>query len=588
MKHQNFHAHFSTLHEKDEGVRSVQELAQPSTLYSTFLNSMKRTLLIPSVLILLSACVPAQPPGSGMMNDGRSQHGMMQGEDMMGGNEAQAIGFLPGQGRDVGSFPEAKPREIVDVSDDETISLNPMMVRKTVNGKEFAMYGYNGQIPGPLLRVKQGSTFTVDVQNNIDLPTTIHWHGIRLDNQFDGAAGVTQKEIAPGDSFTYSVRVPDEGIYWYHTHVREDLQQPMGLYGNILVAPTDALSYEPMNREEVVALNDLLLDREGFPVPFNAKVADHTLMGRFGNMMLVNGNTDYGLSVSRGEIVRFYLTNAANTRTFKIDFGGAEMKLIGGDSGRYEKEQFVDSVTLSPSERAIVDVLFDKPGTFVITHRTPDDSYKLGTVTVGSDAASPSYAKEFAHLAVHADVVKDVDSFRSFFTKPVDKTLVLDMNMMGNDMMRGSGMMAGAPKDGIEWEDTLGMMNANMMGTMMQWKMLDRETGAANDKLFYNAKVGDKLKIRIINKKDAPHPMQHPIHFHGQRFLVLSDNGVASKNLVWKDTVLVPAGHIVDILLDVTNPGDWMFHCHIAEHLSNGMMGLLKVTRPSSLFLLPL
>jgi FtsP/CotA-like multicopper oxidase with cupredoxin domain len=121
------------------------------------------------------------------------------------------------------------------------------------------------------------------------------------------------------------------------------------------------------------------------------------------------------------------------------------------------------------------------------------------------------------------------------------------------------------------------MMNAQSMGGMMQWKMIDQATGAANKDLVYTAKVGDKLKIRIINKKDSPHPMQHPIHFHGQRFLVLSDNGVKNTDLVWKDTTLVPAGHTVDILLDVTNPGDWMFHCHIAEHLSNGMMGLLKV-----------
>ena len=138
-------------------------------------------------------------------------------------------------------------------------------------------------------------------------------------------------------------------------------------------------------------------------------------------------------------------------------------------------------------------------------------------------------------------------------------------------------MMGEASKDGIEWEDSQGMMNTNMMGNMMQWKMVDQETGAANDKLVYSANVGDKLKIRIINKQDSPHPMQHPIHFHGQRFLVLSDNGVATTNLIWKDTVLVPTGHTVDILLDVSNPGDWMFHCHIAEHLSNGMMGLLKV-----------
>lgn len=496
---------------------------------------------------------------------------------MMGGSQATTSSFLPGQALDISGFPEVKTRETMDIKNGDTISLNPTIVRKTINGKEIALYGYNGQIPGPLLRVKQGSTFTVHVTNNIDLPTTVHWHGIRLDNANDGAAGVTQKEIQPGDSFTYTVKVPDEGIYWYHTHVREDLQQPMGLFGNLLVTPADPKAYSLVNREEVLAVSDILLERDGTLSPFNPNAADHTLMGRFGNTMLVNGNTDYSLNASKGEVVRFYLTDTASTRTFKIDFGGAKMKLVGSDNGRYEKDQFVDSVILGPAERAIVDVYFDKSGSYAITHRTPEAAYPLGSITVNNTPVSTSYAKEFSTLSTHADVVKDIDAFQAYFDKPIDKTLVLDMTMMGNRMMNGGMMGENVPADGIEWEDTMGPMNMNSMGSMMQWKMIDQATGAANKDLVYTAKVGDKLKIRIINKKDSAHPMQHPIHFHGQRFLVLSDNGVKNTDLVWKDTTLVPAGHTVDILLDVTNPGDWMFHCHIAEHLSNGMMGLLKV-----------
>ncbi len=490
----------------------------------------------------------------------------------MGGNQAQAAGFLPGQGEEISALPEAQPSSVMDVQDGQTVTLNPTLIRKTINGQAIAMYGYNGQIPGPLLRVKQGSTFTVNVTNNIDLPTSIHWHGLRLDNANDGAVGLTQKEIESGGNFRYTVKVPDEGIYWYHTHIREDIQQPMGLYGNILVTAADPKAYNVVNREEVVAVSDLLLDDSGQPIPFGAKDADHTLMGRFGNVMLVNGSTDYTLAVSQGEVVRFYLTDTANTRTFKIDFGGAKMKLVGSDNGRYEKEQFVDSVTLSPSERAIVDVLFDKAGTYTIMHRSPEASYPLGSVTVGTQATSPSYINEFKTLATHDDVIRNIAPFRSSFDKAPDHTLILDMSMMGG---MNHGMMAGVPAGGIEWEDNA--MNAMSMGSMMKWKMVDQETGAANDKLTYTANVGDKVKIRIINKKDSAHPMQHPIHFHGQRFLVLADNGVENTDFVWKDTVLVPAGHTVDILLDASNPGDWMFHCHIAEHLSNGMMGLFRV-----------
>ncbi len=521
--------------------------------------------------VLLAACAPTS---LNQMGNGGMMHG---NQGMMGNNQTQTTDLLPRRNEDPSSLPEATSSSVIEVQDGQTISLNPTLVRKTINGKEIAMYGYNGEIPGPLLKVKQGSAFTVNVTNNIDLPTTIHWHGIRLDNASDGTDGVTQEVIAPGASYQYKIKVPDEGIYWYHTHVREDLEQPMGLYGNILVTPADTKAYSPVNHDEALAVTDLLLDRNGDPVPYGTSQADHTLMGRFGNIMLVNGQTDYKLDVSKGDVFRFYLTNTANTRTFRFNFGGAKMKLVGGDNGRYEKEQFVDSVILSPSERAIVDVLFEKPGNYTFSHQTPDRSYTLGAVTVSNNAVATSYATQFAQLASHADVSKDIDAFRSSFDKAPDYTLVLDMDMMGNGMMGGGGMMAEIPKDGIEWEDAAGMMNTTMMGNMMQWKMIDQATGATNKDLVYTAKVGDRVKIRIINKKDAPHPMQHPIHFHGQRFLVLSDNGVQTKDFVWKDTVLVPAGHTVDILLDASNVGDWMFHCHIAEHLSNGMMGLLKV-----------
>ena len=93
----------------------------------------------------------------------------------------------------------------------------------------------------------------------------------------------------------------------------------------------------------------------------------------------------------------------------------------------------------------------------------------------------------------------------------------------------------------------------------------------------WNFHVGDKVKIRIFNDPNSMHAMQHPIHFHGQRFLILSRNGVTNTNLVWKDTVLVPAGQTVDILLDASNPGTWMAHCHIAEHLESGMMFSYRV-----------
>ena len=526
-----------------------------------------RALLLTGMLFL-AACVPTRPNqmGNGSMMGG-NQGGMMQGS------------FLPARDKDVDTLPEAKPMSILEVENGDTITLNPELVRANIDGEEFAMYAYNGQFPGPTLKVEQGSTFTVNVTNNIDVPTTVHWHGIRLENKFDGAEGVTQKAIQPGDSFTYTVKVPDEGMFWYHLHVREDLQQDLGLYGNLWITPKDAIAYSLVDQEEVFMLDDMLIEG-GLPVPYGEREADHALMGRFGNTMFVNGNSEYALAVPRGTTVRFYLTNAANTRTFNVRFGDAQMKLVGGDAGRAEREEFVDSVILSPSERAIVEVQFAEAKAYRIESVSPERTWLLGTVTAGGGASAQD---SFASLKENADVEADIAAYRPYFDKPVDKTIHLSVESMMAGMMQG-GMQHGGTsmqeESGIEWEDPMPHQNVMAVKGNTQWKLIDEASAKENMKIDYSFKVGDKVKIRLVNDEESDgsdHPMQHPIHFHGQRFLVLAVDGELNENLVWKDTVLVEKGQSVDILLDVTNPGDWMFHCHIAEHLSNGMMGLFKV-----------
>ena len=126
---------------------------------------------------------------------------------------------------------------------------------------------------------------------------------------------------------------------------------------------------------------------------------------------------------------------------------------------------------------------------------------------------------------------------------------------------------------GIEWEDDMVEVNRLTTPANMRWKLVDRDTGAANAAIDWKFRVGDQVKIRLVNEMDSDHPMPHPFHVHGAgRFLVLARDGVEEPNLVWKDTVLVRTGETVDILLDVTNPGRWMAHCHIAEHHESGMM----------------
>jgi FtsP/CotA-like multicopper oxidase with cupredoxin domain len=144
-------------------------------------------------------------------------------------------------------------------------------------------------------------------------------------------------------------------------------------------------------------------------------------------------------------------------------------------------------------------------------------------------------------------------------------------HMMSNGSSMGGSMMGSSP-DGIEWDDSNQMMNSVTNIDSIKWKIKDQNTGKENKDINWIFKKGQPVKIRIFNDPNSMHPMQHPIHFHGQRFLVVSRNGVQQTNLVWKDTVLVKSGETVDIILDPSNIGTWMAHCHISEHLESGMM----------------
>ncbi len=162
--------------------------------------------------------------------------------------------FLPGMGMDPSMLPAARPSEVVEMADGDTLAISVSMVRRIIDGHEMVMYGYNGQYPGPLIQAPKDATLVVRVTNEIQTPTTIHWHGIRLENRFDGVPGVTQDAIEQGESFTYEVHVPDAGMFWYHPHVREDVQQDLGLFGNLHVTSPDPEYYGPAHREEVFVL----------------------------------------------------------------------------------------------------------------------------------------------------------------------------------------------------------------------------------------------------------------------------------------------------------------------------------------------
>jgi FtsP/CotA-like multicopper oxidase with cupredoxin domain len=486
---------------------------------------------------------------------------------------------------DTASIPFAQPRRVLAVNNGDTIRLEAGLVRRKIAGRTFLMYGFNQQYPGPLIQVKQRATVYVDFANALDQPSTIHWHGIRLDNRFDGVPHLTQHPVAPGSRFLYTVHFPDAGIYWYHPHHREDIQQDLGLYGNILVDAERADAMAPVNRSEVLMLDDLLVNDEGL-IPFGVDTPTHALMGRFGNVLLVNGEPSYNLEVNQGEVVRFYLTNVANARPFNISFGGARMKLVGSDVGRYEREEWIESAVLAPAERVIVDVHFDRPGDYLFANRIQALNHAygtyyaqtdtLGTIRVRSQTARPDLRASFQQLRVHSDVVREIDPYRPSFTRAPDRELTLSMRV--GDLPPIIAAMATGYPVAIDWNDSMGMMNWATTGNHITWVVRDARAAQENMAVSWKFRRGELVRLRVFNDPNVFHAMAHPIHLHGQRLLVISRNGVPVSNHAWKDTALIQAGETVELLVEMSNPGRWMLHCHIAEHLGSGMMMVFEVT----------
>lgn len=346
------------------------------------------------------------------------------GETFPGAYVAQNGDIMSAKGKKLGSIylgerfetstenlPDARPEpEMVMLYDGDSYDIEAHYVKKEVGNRYLRMLAYNGSVPGPIIKAEAGAEVTINFTNNTDIDQTIHSHGIRIDNRFDGVPGETQDPVKPGETFSYTVKFPDAGVYWYHPHTREDYGQELGLYGNYIIEPTETSFWSPVNREVPLVVDDILIENEKIAT-FYEELTNFALLGRFGNEYLVNGENAYTLEVKAGEVIRFYITNVANVRTYNLSIPNAKLKRVGADLGRYEKEEFVDSILISPAERVIVEAYFPKEGEYSLMHTTPTSATPIATF-VASGTAIPSYASSFQTLRENAEVKAEFDGLR--------------------------------------------------------------------------------------------------------------------------------------------------------------------------------
>ncbi len=425
-------------------------------------------------------------------------------------------------------------------------------------GSKYPMtkiWGYAGQVPGPELRLRQGEPFTARLENALDEGSSLHWHGIRLDNAMDGVPGVTQDAVAPGESFLYSFVPPDAGTYWYHPHFNSSQQVGRGLAGPLIVAEA-----EPplVDREETWLLDDWRLDQQAQITEDFGSGHDASHAGRIGNTVTLNGFIPEAWPVRAGERVRLRLINGANARGFSLKFQGHAPTIVALDGQPCTPHAAPDGrIVLGPAMRA--DVIVDlqgKPGERfeVIDEHYQRVAYKLLDIAY-SDEAPLRDSPLDAPLALPANPLPPLDLASA-------ETLTI---LMAGGMMGG---MAGARLGGAE----LGPRELMEKGVF--WALNGVAAAHHEHPKLFDLALGRTYRVTLINET----AFEHPMHIHGHHMKLLSRDGVPETREIWHDTVLVAPQETVELAFTADNPGDWLFHCHILEHQQAGMMALVNVS----------
>jgi FtsP/CotA-like multicopper oxidase with cupredoxin domain len=431
-------------------------------------------------------------------------------------------------------------------------------------GRSLPGMGFNGSFPGPLIEAEVGDTIRARLTNSLSQRTTIHWHGLRVPASMDGTESV-QSGVEPGTSFDYEFSVPDAGTFWYHTHVNETEQLERGLYGPLVVRGPG----EPkLDAERVLMLDDLKLDDEGHLSPFGD---DHELHeGREGDVRLVNGRQEPELEIAAGQVERWRVVNAANTRFVRLSIGGRPFSILGSDGGLIGAPVEATEVLVTPGERVELAVGPFAEREELELEALPYDRgrgeprrERFATIRVGPARTSS------AHLP---SVLREITPLAGEGAEPT-RTVSMKALMHGghgqrdDDVRVGPARASSAHLPAVLREITpLAGEGAEPTRTVSMKALMHGGHGQRDD----DVRVGELQVWDLVNETSQ----DHPFHLHGFFFQVLSDG----EGLGWKDTVNVPQKAQVRIAwLADDRPGEWMYHCHILEHHAMGMMAHFRV-----------
>jgi FtsP/CotA-like multicopper oxidase with cupredoxin domain len=417
---------------------------------------------------------------------------------------------------------------------------------------------YNGKLPAPLLRAKQGEPFRAVLENRLAQDTTVHWHGIRVPIAMDGVPGLTQQPIKPGESFAYEFTPPDAGTFWYHPHSNSLEQIGRGLAGLLIVEEREALA---VDRDLAWLLQDWRLTEQQEISAHFGGMMDAAMAGHVGNVITINGAPPADLKVRAGERIRLRLANAALARMMALRFEGHHPIIIAVDGQPCEPHAPEDGrLMLGPAMR--IDIVLDLVGEPGKRFAIIDDFYDgLSYTLTNLDYDQGPALRDFASaspISLRPNPLPEPD-----LTNALKQDIVLQGGMMGGGKLSGVGGMNGAAMPGMNGGPVWAINGTSMMGD-----------GMAGMEPSFTLQRGQSCHLTLRNET----AWWHTMHIHGFSMRVLTRNSQPVPHQQWQDTILMAPKDMVECAFVADNPGNWMLHCHVTNHQMAGLMTVFRVT----------